>query len=73
MLNDDSSLYTAGEIVDLEAAFRADDPEELERIYAKWRDRAPRLVEKPKQLPDCEDCRIGHLPQCSKHPYVGDA
>ncbi len=46
MLNDDFSLYTAGEIGDLEAAFRANDPEELERIYAKWRDRAPRLVEK---------------------------
>ena len=37
MLGNSFSLYSEDEIAELEAAFRTDDPEELQRIYAKWR------------------------------------
>ena len=39
MLGPSFSLYSADEIAELEAAFRTDDPEELQRINDKWADR----------------------------------
>ena len=36
LLGESIGLYSEDEIAELEAALRTDDPEELERIYAKW-------------------------------------
>ena len=81
MLSDSFSLYSADEIAELEAAFRTDDPEELQRIYAKWADMPSRmdspmptsLFDADPPLPDCLACRrpmrFGYDPQCEKHPY----
>ena len=41
MLGDSFSLYSEDEIAELEAAFRTDDPEELQRIHDKWAQRSP--------------------------------
>ena len=56
MLGPSFSQYSADEIAELEAAFRTDDPEELQRIYAKWADMPSIEREDPPQ-PDCLDCR----------------
>ena len=75
MLGPSFSLYSADEIAELEAAFRTDDPEELQRIYAKWAD-MPSIEREDPPLPDCLDCRrpmrFGYPPQCEKHPYDED-
>ena len=72
MLGPSFSQYSADEIAELEAAFRADDPGELQRIYAKWADR-PVIEREDPPLPDCLACRrpmrFGYPPQCEKHPY----
>ena len=73
MLGPSFSLYSADEIAELEAALRTDDPEELQRIYAKWAQR-PSVEHEDPPLPDCLECRrpmrFGYPPQCEKHPYV---
>ena len=64
-------MYSADEIAELTSAFRANDPEELQRIYAyaPWEER-PEIDPPP---PDCLDCRrpmrFGYPPQCEKHPH----
>ena len=77
-LGDSFSLYSASEIAELEAAFRTDDPEELERIYAKWAERPPRDDSPPTSLfddppmPDCLECRrpmrFGYPPSARSIP-----
>ena len=75
MLGPSFSLYSADEIAELEAAFRTDDPEELQRINDKWADR-PAIEHAEPPQPDCLDCRrpmrFGYPPQCEKHPYDED-
>ena len=75
MLGPSFSLYSADEIAELKAALRTDDPEELQRIRAKWAQRPPIEREDPP-LPDCLDCRrpmrFGYPPQCEKHPWNGE-
>ncbi len=75
MLGDSFSLYSEDEIAELEAAFRTDDPEELQRLHDKWAQR-PTIERGDPSLPDCLDCRrpmrFGYPPQCEKHPYVED-
>ena len=76
MLGDSFSLYSEDEIAELEAAFRTDDPEELQRIYDKWQERGPLPAKEKNPLPDCLDCRrpmrFGYPPQCKKHPWNGE-
>ena len=76
LLGDDFSNYSAEDIAELEVALRTDDPEEFERIYARWRERGPLPVKEKKPLPDCLDCRwpmrFGYPPQCKKHPWTGE-
>ena len=54
---------------------RADDPEELQRIYDKWAEMPSFLHADPPE-PDCLECRrpmrFGYPPQCEKHPYIED-
>ena len=77
LLGDDFPKYSEQGIAELEAALRTDDPEELERIYAGWRERGiiP-VAREPEPLPDCMECRrpmrFGYPPQCAKHPYHGE-
>ena len=75
MLGDSFSQYSADEIAELEAAFRTDDSEELQRISDKWADR-PAIEHADPPQPDCLDCRrpmrFGYPPQCEKHPYDED-
>ena len=75
MLGDGFSLYSEDEIAELEAAFRTDDPEELQRFHDKWAQR-PTIEHGDLPLPDCLDCRrpmrFGYPPQCEKHPCVED-
>ena len=67
LLGESFGLYSEDEIAELEAAFRTDDPGELERLYAKWAQR-PSIEHGDPPLPDCLDCRhamrFGYPPQC---------
>ena len=76
MLGDSFSLYSEDEIAELEAAFRTDDPEELQRISDKWADR-PAIEHAAPPQPRCLACRrpmrFGYPPQCEKHPYKDDS
>ena len=76
MLGPSFSLYSADEIAELEAAFRTDDPEELQRISDKWADR-PAIEHADPPQPRCLECRrpmrFGYPPQCEKHPYKDDS
>ena len=78
LLGESIGLYSEDEIAELEAALRTDDPEDLQRIYAKWAEMPSSpmptsLFDADPPLPDCLECRrpmrFGYDPQCEKHPY----
>ena len=75
VLGEGFSRYSDAQLAELELALRTDDPEELERIYARWRAGAlgPMPDPEPTPEPECPDCqravRFGYPPQCRKHPY----
>ena len=60
LLGEDFPRYSAEDIAELESALRTDDPEELEHIYARWRERGPLKLQPPVSTldyPDCADCQ----------------
>ena len=81
LLGESFGLYSTDEIAELEAVLRTDDPEERQRIYDKWAERAPHMdsplpdsLDMDPPLPDCFECRrpmrFGYPPQCEKHRYI---
>ena len=58
MLGPSFSLYSADEIAELEAALRTDDPEELQRIRAKWAQRLCRCPNAPSLDPNPPPRRV---------------